>query len=232
MANKQELGNAQKPFHWASAWVPLLAFFSLLTAIGSLWTADSAEKTQTIQSEPYLTLEAVTTAPGKTPNAGGTPTSLDTSVTIKNSGQTNAVNLTFKSLAWYSVESTQQTSDRYGSAYHHRAETQLTSQWQVSPPTDSLDRDQPTIHFFPLVPQMNEPQGAVDYLYIQAEYDDEFPFPFRRHHITQFCIKKFPQEEDLGPVHNTWNRSPLADCLPGYKDLTASIKNGPSVGTP
>ena len=210
-----------------SPWTLWLTLFSLVAAMGSLWTADSAEKTQTILSEPYLSLVDVMTAPGKTSNTAETSTNLDTSVIIKNSGQTNAVNLTFTSLAWYSARTQESVTDRHGVFYHVQDDLHVTSLWQVSPATDSLDRDQPTTHFFPSVPRLNEPRDATDFLYILAEYDDEFPFPFRRHHTAQFCIEKSPQEADLGPVSRSWNRSPSADCIVDYQKLTALTKGGP-----
>ena len=96
-----------------SPWILWLTLFSLVAAIGSLGTADSAEKTQTILSEPYLSLVDVMTAPGKTSNTAETSTKLNTSVIIKNSGQTNAVNLTFTSLAWYSAQTQESDTDKH-----------------------------------------------------------------------------------------------------------------------
>ena len=208
----------RKQIAWAT-WI------ATITAVGSLFVGYAAMKTQTVQNAPYIALEKISTAPNPYQHEEGTHADLDTQVIFKNDGATQAVNLTFTSLGWFSSSTAQTFGTSRTRGLHVTEILQITSPWQVMSSSDSLDRDQPTNRFFTGFPRSDETQSATDHLYIEINYDDGFMRPFREHYIARFCIIRLPAGTDIGSAYS-WHRSTLEDCLPGYKQLTAG-KSGP-----
>ncbi len=208
----------RKQIAWAT-WI------ATITAVGSLFVGYAAMKTQTVQNAPYIALEKISTAPNPYQHEEGTHADLDTQVIFKNDGATQAVNLTFTSLGWFSSSTAQTFATSRTRGLHVTEILQITSPWQVMSSSDSLDRDQPTNRFFTGFPRSDETQSATDHLYIEINYDDGFMRPFREHYIARFCIIRLPAGTDIGSAYS-WHRSTLEDCLPGYKQLTAG-KSGP-----
>lgn len=220
----------RKPIEWA-AWAATIA------AIGSLLTAVSAERTQTIQNEPYLAVVEAITAPSKDYHPKGTPPFWDTELTFKNNGTSQATHLKFASVGWYSISSSGSSTTSSGGSSPtmnmilsvHADTLQITSPWQTTSADNTLDRDQPTRHLFTSFPRNEEPEGAIDHLYIEVEFDDDFMPPFRRHHLEKFCEIRLPASLGMGDATIAWNRSPLGDCNEQYREIIATQKNGPIV---
>lgn len=223
MTTKQDSKQNPKPLS-SLPWGTLIAS---VTAIGSLFTAYSAEKTQTIQNAPYLALGDVSTQVSTDPRPPGAPEVLYTAVTFRNNGTTQATHLSFTSIGWYASPTSETTNLPSGGFVVVRGQDIFqTIPWQRSAATATLDRDQPTLHRFEDFPLEQEPEGSVDYIYIEARFDDAFVFPFQASHLENFCIMHArpisPQVTSL-----PWTRVPLAKCAAEYIVLVKNHAGGP-----
>jgi len=207
-----------------SWWKPRPTWVPVIIALASLFTAISAVKTQMIQNAPYLALELVSSGDTVSYHPPGSPATMDTTVTIKNSGNTPAANLVFTTAGWFTSSTEAAFQFQSGTGVKREVNMQETIPWQVSPPADSLDRDQPTNHLFSNFPLETEPKDAVDYLYVEAEYEDTYTWPFRGNHQANFCVVRFPP---IATTLRNWQRAPSGDCDNALKVIAMQHKDGP-----